>query len=63
MADKKPQLPKRQGFFLGTRRQHTGAQADGWEDRKRDPASEPPPSTDHVAKHRQDGYPVGKRNP
>lgn len=59
----KPALPQRPGFFLGTRRQHAGSQADGWEDKKRDPANDPQPSTEHVAKHRKDGFPTGSKNP
>lgn len=62
MAKKEP-LPQRQGFFPTGRRQHPGSKPDGWEDDKRDLSKEPPPSTEHVAKHSVDGYPLGKRNP
>jgi hypothetical protein len=54
------ELPQRQGFFPTKRR---AGEADGWEDPKRDPSKDPQPSTEHVAKHAREGYPVGKRNP
>ena len=53
-------LPQRQGFFPVKRR---AGDPDGWEDQKRDPSKDPQPSTDHVAKHAQGGFPTGKRNP
>lgn len=56
----KPELPKRGGYFPVKRR---AGDPDGWEDQKRDPSKEPQPSKDHVGKHRDDGYPLGKRNP
>lgn len=54
------QLPQRGGFFPTKRR---SGDPDGWEDQKRDPAKEPQPSTDHVARHSNEGYPLGSRNP
>lgn len=58
--DNKPELPKRGGFFPTKRR---AGDPDGWTDKKRDEDVHEEVSTDHVPKHGDEGYPLGKRNP
>lgn len=55
-------LPRRGGFFPPSTRHRTG-DPDGWTDKKRDDSVRDEPSTDHVGRHRRDGFPLGKRNP